>query len=102
MKDGFIKAAAAVPKVCVANPADNAREILRLIREAVGRKVRILAFPELSLTGYTCGDLFLQEQLLKKAPDGPKVGSVSLSPRGDWRMPSDAETDAFLAETPEI
>ena len=65
MKDGFIKAAAAVPKVCVANPADNAREILRLIREAVGRKVRILAFPELSLTGYTCGDLFLQEQLLK-------------------------------------
>jgi len=46
---------------------------------------------------------FFSQQFKRSClPDGPKVGSVSLSPRGDWRMPSDAETDAFLAETPEI
>jgi len=31
-------------------------------------------------------------------PDGPKVGSVSLSPRGDWRMPSDADVEAWIAD----
>jgi NAD+ synthase (glutamine-hydrolysing) len=42
---------------------------------------------------------FFQNQFKRSvAPDGPKVGSVSLSPRGDWRMPSDAAARAFLAE----
>jgi NAD+ synthase (glutamine-hydrolysing) len=42
---------------------------------------------------------FFQNQFKRSvAPDGPKVGSVSLSPRGDWRMPSDASARAFLAE----
>jgi NAD+ synthase (glutamine-hydrolysing) len=35
-------------------------------------------------------------------PDGPKVGSVALSPRGDWRMPSDADPSVWLAELEEI
>jgi NAD+ synthase (glutamine-hydrolysing) len=41
---------------------------------------------------------FDQQYKRSMAPDGPKVGSVSLSPRGDWRMPSDASKAAWLAE----
>ena len=41
---------------------------------------------------------FAQQWKRSVMPDGPKVGSVSLSPRGDWRMPSDAEADAWLRE----
>ena len=45
---------------------------------------------------------FFAQQFKRSAmPDGPKTGSVSLSPRGDWRMPSDASTAAWLAETDE-
>jgi NAD+ synthase (glutamine-hydrolysing) len=41
---------------------------------------------------------FSQQYKRSLCPDGPKVGSVSLSPRGDWRMPSDASADAWLSE----
>jgi NAD+ synthase (glutamine-hydrolysing) len=42
---------------------------------------------------------FFEQQFKRSVmPDGPKVGSVSLSPRGDWRMPSDASKNAWLAE----
>jgi NAD+ synthase (glutamine-hydrolysing) len=42
---------------------------------------------------------FISQQFKRSAmPDGPKVGTVALSPRGDWRMPSDAEASAWLRE----
>lgn len=69
MKQGFIKAAAVTPKIKVADPHYNAREIGKGIEEAVGRGARLIVFPELCLTGYTCGDLFLQELLLTQAMD---------------------------------
>lgn len=67
MKDGFIKIACACPEVRVADCDYNADRIIGLIKEAAGRGVKIVCFPELSITGYTCGDLFLQETLLNGA-----------------------------------
>ena len=61
MRDGFIKVAAATPKIQVADPAHNAQAVITLLREAEEQGVRVMAFPELCLTGYTCGDLFLQD-----------------------------------------
>ena len=70
MRDGFIKAAAGTPKIKVADCRHNAEQIFTLMREASRQGVRVLALPELCLTGYTCGDLFLQDTLLKSAEDG--------------------------------
>ncbi|MDO4270678.1 MAG: NAD(+) synthase [Eubacteriales bacterium] len=67
MKDGFIKAAAATPALRVADCAYNASEIVKLAKEAAGKGAQLIAFPELCLTGYTCGDLFLQQTLLDGA-----------------------------------
>lgn len=67
MKQGFIKAAAVTPKSKVADPRYNAKEIAKGIEEAVRRGAKLIVFPELCLTGYTCGDLFLQEILLTQA-----------------------------------
>jgi len=69
MRDGFIKVAAAVPSLKVADAAYNAGEILRLARGADAAGAVVTAFPELCLTGYTCGDLFLQETLLRSAEE---------------------------------
>ena len=69
MKDGFVKVAAASPDLRVADPAYNAGEIVDLIRRADDLGVKILVFPELSITGYTCGDLFFQKSLQKAADD---------------------------------
>ncbi len=67
MRDGFIKVAAAVPTVRVADCAHNAQEIARLMRQAAQEGVKVVCFPELCITGYTCGDLFLQDTLLRGA-----------------------------------
>mgnify|MGYP003373104514 CR=1 FL=1 len=67
MKQGFIKAAAATPRVTVADCRANGAEILRLIHEMEKEKAKLMVFPELSITGYTCGDLFLQRSLLDSA-----------------------------------
>ena len=67
MGQGFIKAAAVTPKIKVADPHYNAKEIGKGIEEAVRRGAKVIVFPELCLTGYTCGDLFLQEILLTQA-----------------------------------
>ncbi len=67
MRDGFVKVAAATPKIRVADCAYNAGEIVRLCREAAALGVKILAFPELCVTGYTCGDLFVQDTLIDAA-----------------------------------
>ena len=64
MKDGFIKVAAATPKIKVADPAYNAEEILKIIDETEKNGASILVFSELTISGYTCGDLFLQQPLL--------------------------------------
>ncbi len=53
MKDGFIKIACATPDIKVADTEHNADEIIRLIREANGKGVKIICFPELGITGYT-------------------------------------------------
>ena len=64
MKYGFVKAAAASPELRVADPSFNAQKIIATIKEQAKAGVEILVFPELSLCGYTCGDLLLQKTLL--------------------------------------
>ena len=70
MKDGFITVAAGTPQIRVADCHYNAEQIFTMMREADKQGVKILALPELCLTGYTCGDLFLQDTLLKGAEEG--------------------------------
>ena len=65
MKDGFIKCAAVGIKIQVANPEYNSQAILDKMNECAGRGAKVIVFPELALSGYTCGDLFLHEQLIK-------------------------------------
>ena len=69
MRDGFVKVAAGTPKIRVADCGYNAAQIAALMRQAAEQGVRVLALPELCLTGYTCGDLFLQDALLKGAEE---------------------------------
>lgn len=69
---GFIRTAAAVPAVRVADVAYNTDEICRLTGEAYEKEASLVVFPELSLTGYTCGDIFGQTLLLRSAEDGVK------------------------------
>lgn len=73
MKHGFIKAAAITPKIRVADPEYNAKEICKGIEEACEEGAKIIVFPELCLTGYTCGDLFLQELLLMQAKEALRM-----------------------------
>lgn len=67
MKQGFVKVAATAPNLRVADVEQNQKELCRLIDEAYEKKAKILVFPELSVTGYTCGDLFAQDALLQSA-----------------------------------
>ncbi|MCR2047597.1 NAD(+) synthase [Acetatifactor muris] len=67
MKQGFIKAAAVTPKIRVADPVYNGRIICERMEEACAAGAKIIVFPELCITGYTCGDLFLQQILLQEA-----------------------------------
>ena len=67
MQDGFVKIAAATPDLRVADCTYNASEIVSLAKQAADRGAKLIAFPELCLTGYTCGDLFLQQTLLDGA-----------------------------------
>lgn len=64
---GFIRTAVAVPKLKVADCDYNSKQILELINQAKKYNIKILVFPELSLTAYTCGDLFFQACLLEAA-----------------------------------
>ncbi len=67
MRQGFIKVAAATPKAVVADPIENAQRICTLVKETAENGAKIIVFPELSLTSYSCSDLFLQETLLSEA-----------------------------------
>ena len=64
---GIVKVAGACPKLKVANPDFNVIEIEKLIKEANDTDSYLIVFPELSITGYTCGDLFLQRQLIDRS-----------------------------------
>lgn len=70
MAHGYVKVAAAVPRVKVADCRFNASEIEKQIMIADGKGVQIIVFPELSMTAYTCGDLFGQQLLLEEAEMG--------------------------------
>ena len=72
MKQGFVKVAAVTPSIKVADVDHNLKEICRMIDETVENGAKIIAFPELCVTGYTCGDLFSQDILLKKAKEALK------------------------------
>lgn len=69
MKQGYIKVAAVTPDIKVADCYYNGCSIKKEIDKCISRKVKIAVFPELCITGYTCGDLFLQDTLLKAAQD---------------------------------
>ena len=67
MRDGFVRVAAASPDLRVADAKFNASQMLEEIRRAEKQGVNLLVFPELSLTGYTAGDLFEQDTLQRGA-----------------------------------
>jgi NAD+ synthase (glutamine-hydrolysing) len=69
MHEGYIRVAVATPAIKVADCAYNAEQILSLINKAAEQEVRLLCLPELCVTGYTCGDLFLQDTLLESTRD---------------------------------
>lgn len=72
MRDGFIKCAAAGIKIQVADPAYNTQAIIEKMDECAANGAKVIVFPELAVSGYTCGDLFLHEQLIKGCKDGIK------------------------------
>lgn len=67
MKHGFLKVACATPKIKVANCSYNVNEIIGIANEANAKGVKVLVFPELCITSYTCGDLFFSNVLLDGA-----------------------------------
>ena len=67
MKQGFVKVAAATPRIKVADLVYNGGVICEKLEEAWGKGAKVIVFPELCITGYTCGDLFLQGLLLEEA-----------------------------------
>ena len=70
MKDGFLEAAALSPALRVADFGYNTDQILNQLRDCAQRGVKLAVFPEFCLTGYTCGDLFLQRTLQQGALEG--------------------------------
>ena len=69
MRDGFINVAAVTPDVRVADVAYNTAEILRYMSLGWEKHIKVMVFPELAVTGYTCNDLFLQRTLISAARD---------------------------------
>lgn len=65
--DGFLKVCAATPIIKVAECEYNSHNIIEIIKQSEKKEVKLIVFPELCITGYTCGDLFLQDTLLKSA-----------------------------------
>ena len=64
---GFVRVGAIVNKLVLASPIDNAKEIVKMLKKADKESVSIVTTPELALTGYTCSDLFLQDELLESS-----------------------------------
>ena len=72
MKHGYVKAAALTPGIRVADTVYNTEQIKKGLDEAFAEAAKIIVFPELCITGYTCQDLVFQETLLKGATEGLK------------------------------
>ena len=70
MRDGFIKVAAVTPEICVADVNGNVNRIKENMALANTENVKLMVFPELCITGYSCGDLFYQRTLLENAMSG--------------------------------
>ncbi len=70
MKDGFLRVAAVAPEMKVADVDFNVSKIIEVMRSLEAEEVEIAVFPELCITGYTCGDLFMDRTLLRAAADG--------------------------------
>ena len=86
MKDGFLRVAVATPEIRVADPSHNAGQIIRLAGE-MPPDTALAVFPELCVTGYTCGDLFLQPLLLREAEQALSLIHIctrSGSLEGSW------------------
>src|SRR3972149_2270707 len=64
---GFVRAAAVVPALSLGDPEENARTVIRCAKEAARGGASLIVFPELTLTGYTLGDLFRQEVIQRTA-----------------------------------
>ncbi|MCC8161050.1 MAG: NAD(+) synthase [Oscillospiraceae bacterium] len=75
MKDGFIKCAAATTDIRVADTDYNTENIIKAVNDAAKTGIKLIVFPELCITGYTCGDLFLQKTLL----DGAKESLIKIA-----------------------
>ncbi|MBR7097780.1 MAG: hypothetical protein IKC59_00050, partial [Clostridia bacterium] len=67
MKNGFLKVACATPTVQIADPVKNTDELIRLTKEADANGATLIVYPELCITGSTCGDLFLNTTLIESA-----------------------------------
>ena len=67
MRHGFVKVAAVTPDIRVADVAYNTEQICKGIEESLEKGAKVVVFPELCITGYTCGDLFTQDVLLADA-----------------------------------
>ena len=80
MKNGFVRVACGTPKLKLANCEYNAEQTIDLIKAADKEQVSLLILPELGITGYTCGDLFNQETLLRSALDA--LGKILDSTKG--------------------
>ena len=76
MKYGFVKAAALSPKLKLADVNANVREIISEIKKLAQVNAEVAAFPELSLCGYTCGDLFFSEKLLSAAEEAAGILAI--------------------------
>jgi NAD+ synthase (glutamine-hydrolysing) len=95
---GFLRVAAACPRVAVANPDANASEVMRLVDQASGQGVQVAVFPELCLTGYTAGDLLFSMEtlvggaeralarLLHQTAGNPLVAVVGLPVAAEGRL----------------
>ncbi|MCR4670076.1 MAG: NAD(+) synthase [Saccharofermentans sp.] len=69
MKDGFLRVGAATPEIRVGDCAYNSDNIIECVKQAAANDCSLLVFPELCITGYTCGDLFLSDTLINAAKD---------------------------------
>ena len=67
MIHGFIRVAAATPKIKVADCEFNTNRMIEILEECEKEEIKLVVFPELCITGYTCGDLFFQDVLLSSA-----------------------------------
>lgn len=73
MKHGFLKVACATPKIKVADCTYNANEMISIAKEANDKKVKVLVFPELCITAYTCADMFFSNVILDSADKALKM-----------------------------